>query len=77
MGTGVRRQELVFIGQGLRSGDIQGLLDKCLLNDQEMLLGPEGWKQTMDHLDNIRLVWGEMGQRVKVELTEITEDEDN
>ena len=74
---GDRRQELVFIGQGLRSVDIQELLDKCLLNDQEMSLGPEGWKQTMDHLDNIRLVWGEMGQRVKVELTEITEDEDN
>merc|ERR1719264_2267963 len=43
-----RRQELVFIGQGLKHEVIQKLLDQSLLNDEEMALGPEKWEETMD-----------------------------
>lgn len=41
---GDRRQELVFIGQGLKHKEIQRLLDSCLLSDDEMALGVDGWK---------------------------------
>ena len=50
-----RRQEIVFIGHGMKSEVIQQLLDECLLTDEEMALGPDGWKETMEHLDKIKL----------------------
>ena len=42
------RQELVFIGQHIDFGLLSAELDACLLNDQEMALGIEGWKQLND-----------------------------
>lgn len=34
--TGVRRQELVFIGPGLKTPELEAALDKCLLTDAEV-----------------------------------------
>ena len=34
---------------------IQKLLDKCLLDDDEMQLGPRGWLEKFDCVDKIRL----------------------
>ena len=42
------RQELVFIGQHIDFALLSAELDACLLNDQEMALGVEGWKQFID-----------------------------
>ena len=50
-----RRQEIVFIGHGMKSEVIQKLLDECLLTDEEMALGPEKWKEAMEDVDIIKL----------------------
>ena len=42
------RQELVFIGQHIDFALLSAELDACLLNDQEMALGVEGWKLLND-----------------------------
>ena len=34
---------------------IQKLLDKCLLDDDEMEVGPKGWLEKFDCVDKIRL----------------------
>ena len=52
---GDRRQELVFIGKDLNHEIIQKLLDKCLLQDDEMELGPREWLEKYDCVDKIRL----------------------
>lgn len=45
---GDMRQELVFIGQGLDEPEIREGLDRCLLDDGEMVLGLEGWQRFTD-----------------------------
>jgi len=40
---GDRRQELVLIGMGMDQAALTASFDECLLTDEEMILGPEGW----------------------------------
>ena len=67
-----RRQEIVFIGHRMKRDNIQELMDKCLLTDEEMALGPEKWKETLGHLDIINLSLGDKEE----EQDEDAEDED-
>jgi len=46
--TGDCRQELVFIGQNIDFARLTADLDGCLLTDEEMAIGVEGWKQMSD-----------------------------
>ena len=45
---GVRRQEIVVIGQDLDQDAITQKFDACLLTEDELALGPEAWKQFND-----------------------------
>lgn len=47
-GTGDRRQELVFIGCELDEAGLRARLDECLLTDEEMRLGRDGWASLPD-----------------------------
>ncbi len=42
---GDRRQELVFIGNGLDEVTLRARLDAALLTDEEMAAGPESWEE--------------------------------
>lgn len=46
--TGDCRQELVFIGQNIDFVQLTAELDDCLLSDDEMALGAEGWRLLRD-----------------------------
>lgn len=46
--TGDCRQELVFIGQNIDFARLTADLNGCLLTDEEMAIGVEGWKQMSD-----------------------------
>jgi G3E family GTPase len=47
---GDRRQELVLIGIGMDRQELTRRLEECLLTDDEMRLGPDGWKEFPDAL---------------------------
>ena len=68
-----RRQELVFIGMRLNHAAIQKELDQCLLNDDEMKMGPEKWEEAWGDEDKIRLYLGGDDD----DLTDIDEGEEN
>ncbi len=40
----------MWIGIGMDEGALRTMLDQCLLTDEEMRLGPEGWAQFEDPL---------------------------
>jgi len=67
-----RRQEIVFIGHGMKKDVIQELLDSCLLTDQEMAMGPKEWKKNWADLDRFKLVLEESDD----EDEEESEDDD-
>ena len=46
--TGDCRQELVFIGQNIDFAQMRAELDACLLTDEEMALGVDGWRLLVD-----------------------------
>ncbi|WP_231422262.1 zinc metallochaperone GTPase ZigA [Pseudomonas sp. Leaf59] len=48
LSTGDCRQELVFIGQNIDFALMRAELDACLLTDEEMALGVEGWRVLAD-----------------------------
>ncbi|SHG68462.1 zinc metallochaperone GTPase ZigA [Pollutimonas bauzanensis] len=43
--VGDARQELVLIGMDMDESALRAHFDACLLTDEEMALGPEGWQQ--------------------------------
>jgi G3E family GTPase len=47
---GDRQQELVFIGQNLDQDHVTGILNQCLLTDEEYELGPASWAHFEDPL---------------------------
>eukprot|EP00090_Calanus_glacialis_P023284 TRINITY_DN3589_c0_g1_i4.p1 TRINITY_DN3589_c0_g1~~TRINITY_DN3589_c0_g1_i4.p1 ORF type:complete len:532 (+),score=161.05 TRINITY_DN3589_c0_g1_i4:62-1597(+) len=72
-----RRQGLVFIGQGLKHETIQKILDKCLLDDKEMKMGPEKWGEAFADVDKIQLTldFGDDEEGEEEEEEENDEDE--
>merc|ERR1712029_876165 len=40
---------------GMKQDVIQELLDSCLLTDEEMALGPDGWMEKFEEFDTIKL----------------------
>ena len=48
LSTGDCRQELVFIGQNIDFNQMRAELDACLLTDEEMAVGVEGWRLLAD-----------------------------
>ena len=71
-----RRQEIVFIGHGMKHDVIQKILDECLLTDEEMALGPEKWLETMEEDDNIQLGL-EQGEYEIIDESNDEEDDEN
>ncbi len=45
---GDRRQEIVLIGAGMEREALTAKLDGCLVTEEEMEIGPEGWKGLED-----------------------------
>ena len=66
----------MFIGHRMKSQVIQDLLDQCLLTEEEMALGPEMWKETMEEVDIIKLSLDDEEEEEEECDDEDCEDED-
>jgi len=73
---GDRRQELVFIGVGLKHAPIQKTLDACLLTDAEMAMGPEKWAEEFAGCDKLNLNLGDDDEEEEEYETEEEEEEE-
>jgi len=71
-----RRQEIVFIGHGMKVEVIRQLLDDCLLTEEEMEMGPLMWKMTMKKYDKYNFVLEDDLDSSESEDSEGSEDED-
>merc|ERR1711973_1007920 len=71
-----RRQEIVFIGHRMKQDVIQELLDSCLLTDEEMALGPDGWMEKFEEFDTIKLALPEDDEEEEDEDEDGEDDED-
>merc|ERR1719273_1931656 len=78
-----RRQEIVFIGHRMKEPAIQELLDQCLLTEEEMALGPDKWKETMEDEESIVLELddgasfnGDAGEEDDLEEEDIEDEEE-
>merc|ERR1712062_133433 len=72
-----RRQEIVFIGHGMKIEVIRKLLDDCLLTDEEMELGPRMWKKTMEEFDKYKFVLEDSDDNMDSEDSEDDDDDDD
>ncbi|KAF8065844.1 yciC [Scenedesmus sp. PABB004] len=75
---GDRCQELVWIGIGMDEPGLRAMLDGCLLTDDEMALGPDGWAAFDDPLPPWELGEEELeeGEELDGELEEGEESEE-
>ena len=71
-----RRQEIVFIGHGMKIEVIRKLLDDCLLTDEEMELGPRMWKKTMEKYDKYKFVLEDSDDNMDSEDSEDDDDDE-
>ena len=53
--TKIGAKKLFSLGMECNAKWSKKILDECLLTDEEMALGPEKWKETMEEFDNIKL----------------------